>query len=218
MPRQLVLGFRDDDDPPDTRHKTTGPSSLENDLGEIAESLRPRVLEFLRQANAEVGVNDLRSALGFPGSYLDQNPQANPVNRILKEMRDAGEVVCREFDRGEPLFSLPVTEPVCSTDAAEIKGNEMAKRQLLVAAAGNHCVGVEGPEGEIAQFEHLIDELGVTRDEVFEILITVVEPSRRERESKLAGTSTEDIRQAIGAMSSLEPLRFRRPRPQIRNR
>jgi len=40
------------------------------------------------------------------GLDTDADPQANPVNRILREMRDRGEVLCHEPEWGEPSFSL----------------------------------------------------------------------------------------------------------------
>jgi len=110
MLRQLTLGFgniRETDEPATPRDSTSSPQRVrDQDVEQLAQSLRPRVLDCLREASCEVGIHELRSALGFPGECLDGSPQGNPVNRILKQMRAAGEVVCREFDRGEPLFSL----------------------------------------------------------------------------------------------------------------
>ncbi len=70
----------------------------------IAASLRPRVLAYLGDAGGAVGIHELRSALGHPALDTDPDPQSNPVNRILKEMRDAGEIVCTEPEWGEPSF------------------------------------------------------------------------------------------------------------------
>src|SRR3989344_3913650 len=108
MPRQLLFGFGNGDEhhAPPRRAECTDQQATE-DIQCVLESLRPRILEYLRASQGEVGIRELRSALGFPGNYPERDPLQNPVNRILKEMRDAGEVACRTFDRGEPLFSLP---------------------------------------------------------------------------------------------------------------
>jgi len=92
---------------------------------EIAAELRSRVLQCFTAAGEPIGVHELRTELGYPALDTDPDPQSNPVNRILKEMRDAGEIVCTEPDWGEPTFTLPTAE------AADIKENEGAKRQLI---------------------------------------------------------------------------------------
>ena len=128
MSRQLTLGFgniRETDEPVAPRDNTRSPQpARDQDVEQIAQSLRPRVLDCLREASGEVGIRELRSALGFTGDSLDGDPQRNPVNRILKQMRDAGEVVCREFDRGEPRFSLVEHTAPQAADAADIQGTE----------------------------------------------------------------------------------------------
>ena len=58
---------------------------------------------------------------------MDPDPQSNPVNRLVKEMRDAGELVVREFDRGSPLVSLPVSE------AAPDPTHEATQEQVVAA-------------------------------------------------------------------------------------
>lgn len=122
-----MLGFGDDRKQSTTEVPTNSsppqPSRIE-EIEAVAESLRPRVLDFLQQADKEVGIREVRSALGYPSEYLDRNPQTNPVNRILKQMRDAGEVVCREFERGESLVSLPTRiDSVQAQPRAKINGH-----------------------------------------------------------------------------------------------
>ena len=105
---QLRLGFRDENDSPPALEPSPArvvPCSQHN-IEQVTQSLRPRILDYLRAAETRVGLRELRQVLGFPVVCTEQNPLDNPVNRILKEMRDAGEIACREFERGEPVFSL----------------------------------------------------------------------------------------------------------------
>ena len=151
-----------------------------------------------------VGIRALRSALGHPGLNTESDPQQNPVNRILSEMRDRGEVICHEGEWGEPRFELPAPSPgqlfrphdhwtdeeIVNTrrsgrstkrprsrcrptsiairshpttgyekteqiDAVDIKGNEGAKRGMLVAAASGQPVKLVGPEEHVARFREL---------------------------------------------------------------
>jgi N12 class adenine-specific DNA methylase len=129
MPRQLALGFGDDCKSPKAEILRTNNNSPKHSpnrsIDAVAASLRPWVLDYLREADTEVGIGELRSALGYPGKYGDQNPQANPVNRILNQMRDAGEVVCRNFARGEPLLSLPPNSDTAEESPARLNRGAM---------------------------------------------------------------------------------------------
>ena len=103
--RQMLLAFSEtrSDEPFE-------PPRARRSVEEIAAELRPRVLAYLTAANDRVGIHELRSELGHSTLDTDADPQSNPVNRILKEMRDAGEIVCTEPDWGEPSFSLAQEE------------------------------------------------------------------------------------------------------------
>jgi hypothetical protein len=137
--------------------------------------------------------------MGFPGFQTDPDPQANPVNRLLQEMRDAGEVICHEprSGFGEPRFSLP--EP--AVDAVDIKGNEAAKRQVLVAAAAGLPVQVVGPEPEADQFRKLTASFGIVVSDESPFTVSVMTPPRREREANLPRTSTGDMNEALAKVS-----------------
>ena len=115
MPKQLSLGFTDAERPADSSPQMKGRGveevAVPMAVAEIAEALRPRVLAYLRQADGLVGIHELRTELGHPGLDTDPDPQSNPVNRILKEMRDREEVLCNQPERGEPTFTLPETSP-----------------------------------------------------------------------------------------------------------
>ena len=93
-------------------------------------------------------------------------------------------------------------------DAAEIKGNEAAKRQLLVAAASGVPARLTGPDELVRQFRRLAEELGVELRKDKEhrcFVIETIEPTKRERESKRPGTSSEAIRKALADMSDQVP-------------
>jgi len=104
--RQLGLPFGEHSSAPDTV-PGNGAAAASLPIEEIAATLRPQVLAQLEQAPEPVGIHELRRALGHPALDTEPDPQSNPVNRILKEMRDAGEVVCTNPEWGEPRFSLP---------------------------------------------------------------------------------------------------------------
>lgn len=117
--RQLGLPFGEPASAPDTV-PGNGAAEASQSIEEIAATLRPQVLARLGQASEPIGIHELRRTLGWPALDTEPDPQSNPVNRILKEMRDAGEVVCHERDWGEPRFSLPpadTSEPVSNGDA-----------------------------------------------------------------------------------------------------
>jgi hypothetical protein len=96
-------------------------------------------------------------------------------------------------------------------DAAEIRGNEAAKRQLLVAAAAGIPVRLEGPAEYVAEFRRLADQFGVPvlDDKLYrDFVVEILEPTRRERESRLRGTSSEEMRKALAEMSEETPQRM----------
>ncbi len=205
MPRQMMLGFRDAERPAEDSPQikgrgaepATGPA-----VAEIAEALRPRVLAYLRQADGLVGIHELRTELGHPGLDTDPDPQSNPVNRILTEMRDKGEVLCNEPEWGEPNFTLPVVE------AADIKGNELAKRQLLIAAAWQQPVRITGPDDLASCFKQLAQHFSLSLADgngAAAITIQTMTAPQRELESKLPGTSTAIIQQQLADMADDEP-------------
>ena len=88
MHRQLLFNFADDAETPksDESPQTVEPQPAEA-IDSIAQELRPRILEHLRQATDEVGIQALQMVLGHPGRSFDLDPLSNPVNRILKQMR-----------------------------------------------------------------------------------------------------------------------------------
>ena len=93
-------------------------------------------------------------------------------------------------------------------DAADIKGNDAAKRQLLVAAASGVPVRLEGPSEYVLEFRELAHQLGVqVRDDkqYRDFVVEIVEPTRRELDSRLTGTSLEEIRKALAEMSEQAP-------------
>ena len=93
-------------------------------------------------------------------------------------------------------------------DAAEIRGNEAAKRQLLVAAASGIPVRLEGSAECVLKFRRLADQLGVEvqDDKQYrDFVVEIPEPTRRERESRLRGTSSADIRRTLAEMSGEAP-------------
>jgi len=91
-------------------------------VAEIAAALQPRLLEHLKQASGPVAIGELRSALGHPNSVLDGEPQSNPVNYLLREMRDRKEVICNEAERGDPTFVLP---PESTDEEIETFGDDV---------------------------------------------------------------------------------------------
>jgi hypothetical protein len=124
MSRQLSLGFGNE-------AAQTSPQKRESrqdeavavatrPVEEIAAELRPRVLDFLRVQNQPVGIPELRSQFGYAALDAEPDPQQNPVNRIIKELRDRGEVMCNEGETGEPMFSLPSSEERPSAAAPQL--------------------------------------------------------------------------------------------------
>ncbi|MCH7686251.1 MAG: hypothetical protein IH899_06180, partial [Planctomycetes bacterium] len=122
--RQLLLAFGETQS-----DKPIEPSRPTRSVVEITASLRPRIAAYLHQAGKQVSIYALRSEMGYSGLDSASDPQSNPVNRILKEMRDAGEIVCHERDWGEPWFSLP-----------------QAERPSAVVTRDSHSKGVESLE------------------------------------------------------------------------
>ncbi len=173
------------------------------------DDLRRKIATYLRDADGEIGIHELSSEMGFPALDTAPDPLANPVNRILREMRDAGEVICHEPERGKPRFSLPSEESIpADFDAADIKGNEMGKRQLLVAAASGQPIRIEGPAEQTEQFRTLADVLDVPIEDDKGRLVVLVQlqtPHRREIETLLQGTSTADMRKALAEMNEDVP-------------
>ncbi len=94
--RQMLLAFNETGS-----DKPIEPPRATRSVEEIAASLRPRIAAYLHQAVKQVSIYELRSEMGYSGLDSGADPQSNPVNRILKEMRDAGEIVCHERDWGE---------------------------------------------------------------------------------------------------------------------
>ncbi|MDA1051796.1 MAG: hypothetical protein O3C40_15125 [Planctomycetota bacterium] len=90
MPRQLTLGFgniRETDEPAAPRDSSSSPQpAADQDVEQIAQSLRPRVLDCLQAASGEVGIRELQSALGYPGESLDGDPQSNPVRSATAKL------------------------------------------------------------------------------------------------------------------------------------
>lgn len=209
MPRQLSLGFRDDcpaDSPPQEKAEHPVHETVDR-VQAVAEQLRPRVMAFMRQANRPVGIHELRAEFGHAVLDMEPDPQANPVNRLLKQLRDQGEVVCNEPEWGEPTFML--AQPL--VEAAAIKGNEAAKRGVLIAAAWGGAVRLDGPDDEVAQFRQLADSMGVEvqdDDGSPGFTIHVTSPSRRERETSLPGTSTKDLQTPLVGMTRPVPTDF----------
>lgn len=148
MPRQLTLSFDSEAQhrlAKQKQHAIEQPPSVED----IAESLRPRILEVLAEANREVGLRELQTMLGYEAEYGEIAPLRNPVNRILKEMRDAGEVVCREFERGAPLYSVAKDEtekdratredvPPGTDSTADDSARESSSREGMDSLAHHH--------------------------------------------------------------------------------
>jgi hypothetical protein len=95
-----------------------------------------------------------------------------------------------------------------SFDAAEIMGNEAAKRQLLVAAASGIPVRLGGRAEYVWEFQRLAGQLGVTvlDDKQYrDFVVEVLEPTRRERECSLPGTSSGEMQKALAEMSEQAP-------------
>jgi len=100
----------------ENEQRPTSQRSLDLSLDSVADDeLRPRLIAVLQRSEQPVEMRELRRELGHPSPYLDQDPQANPVNRLVKEMRDAGQLVVQEFERGEPFVSLPHAEKNAAT-------------------------------------------------------------------------------------------------------
>jgi len=213
MPRsqQLFLQF----DQSERQTQKPPQAAIEESLPDMpapaiaTDDLRRKIAAYLRDADQEIGIHELRSEMGFHAIDTDPDPLANPVNRILKEMRDAGEVICVEPEWGEPRFSLPSEESIpADFDAADIKGNEMAKRQLLVAAASGQPIRIEGPAEQREQFRSLADILDVPIEDDKGRLVVLVQlqtPHRREVETLLQGASTADMRKALAEMNEDVP-------------
>ena len=129
---QLRLGFRDENDSPPAPESS--PSHVvpcsEHDIEQVTQALRPRILDYLRAAETRVGLRELRQVLGFPAACTDQNPLVNPVNRILKAMREAGEIACQEFERGEPVFFLEESSGPAALNAASSVSNDRDREAI----------------------------------------------------------------------------------------
>ncbi|MDC0937049.1 DUF3560 domain-containing protein [Pirellulales bacterium] len=84
-------------------------------------------------------------------------------------------------------------------DAADIKGNELAKRQLVISACGNHSVSFIGAEGIVEQLTAVAQHLEVTiaSPDQADLLVPAETPTARETQSALRGTSTADIKTAL---------------------
>ena len=71
MPKQLTLGFTDAERPAESSPQIKGREAEQTAttplVAEIAEALRPRVLAYLRQADGQVGIHELRTELGHAG-------------------------------------------------------------------------------------------------------------------------------------------------------
>ena len=80
-------------------------------------------------------------------------------------------------------------------DAADIKGNDAAKRRLLVAAASGQPIRLQGPPKEVDEFRRLAKTLGVavTEERTALCLFVQVETPHNEAETILPGTSTAEI-------------------------
>ncbi len=98
--RQLQLDFTE------PRIHSPAEKAHADSVSKTAAGLRSRVLQLLQQAREPVGIREVRRQLGHAVPASQRDPQSNPVNRILKEMRDAGELLCHEAEFGEPSFSL----------------------------------------------------------------------------------------------------------------
>ena len=88
----------------------------------------------------------------------------------------------------EPLTKIEGKEEECEIDFSEIKGQEMAKRGLEIAAAGGHNIAMYGPPGTgktmlAKAFSHILPPLSF--DEVLEI--TAIHSIARTLQGDLVG-------------------------------
>ena len=108
----------------------------------------------LRPVNGALNVSQLAKKAGFNFLFL---PKRNAVEAaIIKGVKivpleNLNELIDRLEERSPVLFQKPTeflpTEENSLVDISEIKGQENAKRALLVAAAGGHNVLMSGPPG-----------------------------------------------------------------------
>lgn len=96
MPKQLELWGENQDSEQPTDNRT---------LDEKALDCHRPIHALLRSTRVPIGLREIQLNLQHPAKDA-RDPLSNPVNRILKWMRDAGEIVAHEPEHGEPSFTL----------------------------------------------------------------------------------------------------------------
>ncbi len=130
-----------------------GELSLDGDVRSVRGTL-PSVLEAKRRGIPEVFVpadNAREAALVegitiFPVATLKQLVE-HLNNRKKETKKGVGKETPRKYITPEEHTPLLFTPPEDSIDVSDIRGQETAKRALLIAAAGGHHVLMWGPPG-----------------------------------------------------------------------
>ena len=103
------------------------------------------------------GVNSIQEVI----AHLDQKQKTNEEDVVI-------DIKLKQ----EPVTKIENKEEECDIDFSEIKGQEMTKRGLEIAAAGGHNIAMYGPPGTgktmlAKAFSHILPPLSF--DEVLEI-------------------------------------------------
>jgi len=94
-------------------------------------------------------------------------------------------------------------------DLADIRGNEIAKRAVVVCLAGNYSIEFVGPDDWRDRFRGIVESMGIVVDFPgrAQIVVHVEQPPDRDLKGKLIGTSTEDVwKQVVNQRE--KPTRF----------
>ncbi len=117
-------------------------------LGEL--SLEGR----LRPVNGALSIADLARTLGFRYLFLPEKnaPEAAMVEGIkVIPVKNLNELILhleeKEIINHQPKTKIKADEDSPFLDISEIKGQESAKRALMIAGAGGHNILMQGPPG-----------------------------------------------------------------------